>query len=71
MARREGIACNVRYVYLAGFIWELIGRLLPGVAEKSPFDPEILSWKIFKFLGALPKDKEFAPLREYLQGRDF
>ncbi|HEX4510869.1 MAG TPA: exodeoxyribonuclease V subunit gamma, partial [Burkholderiaceae bacterium] len=48
LARAHGVCANVRFSYLARWLWEQIARLLPGVAAQSPFEPEVLAWRIGK-----------------------
>jgi exodeoxyribonuclease V gamma subunit len=47
---RLGICANVRFSYLAQWLWAQIGRIVP-VGEASPFAPELLVWRIFEAFG--------------------
>ena len=35
------------------FLWRLVGRLLPGVPEQSPFDPVVARWTVLRLLDSL------------------
>ncbi|MDI3515140.1 MAG: exodeoxyribonuclease gamma subunit [Rhodocyclaceae bacterium] len=49
MADREGVCANLRFDYLAQWLWAQIGRVVP-VAERSPFSPALLAWRIHGLL---------------------
>lgn len=44
-ADRFGICANVRFSFLAQWLWEQIGKLVAVPAE-SPFSPALLAWRI-------------------------
>ncbi|MEO8124529.1 MAG: exodeoxyribonuclease V subunit gamma, partial [Burkholderiales bacterium] len=70
IARRHGICANVRFDYLAQWLWSLIARVVPGVQAESPFAPGVLAWRIF---AAFDEPAWFAPqprLRDYLARAD-
>ena len=46
LARAHGVCANVRFSYLARWLWEQIARVLPGVAAQSPFESDVLAWRI-------------------------
>jgi exodeoxyribonuclease V gamma subunit len=46
LARRHGVCANVGFSWLASWLWSQIVRLVPGVSPQSPFDPEVLTWRI-------------------------
>lgn len=54
MADRLGIAANLRFSYLAQWLWTQIGRVV-AVQEISPFAPSLLTWRIFEIFA----DREF------------
>jgi exodeoxyribonuclease V gamma subunit len=66
----DGICANVRFDFLARWLWQQIGRLVPTVGEESPFSQPVLSWRIYTALG----DPEFVAghprLAAYLQKSD-
>ena len=51
VARRHGICANLRFGYLAQWLWEQIGRAVPGVTPQSPFEPQVLAWRIDALFG--------------------
>jgi exodeoxyribonuclease V gamma subunit len=69
LARRHGICANVRFAYLARWLWQTIARVVPGVAAESPFDPALLVWRLYAALAASPCS-EHPRLRAYLAEAD-
>lgn len=51
LADAQGVATNLRFGYLAQWLWQQIGRVVPGVPEASPFDPATLTWRVHAALG--------------------
>lgn len=72
IAARFGVAANLECPYPAQFLWQTIGRVLPGVPVQSPFDPDALAWRLYRLLGPVAHgaEPELAPLRAYLAGAD-
>jgi len=70
IARRRGIACNIRFAYLAGFVWELFSHLVPEIPVESPFDPQVMAWRLFELFRKLPPGPSYDPLRGYLEKGD-
>ncbi len=70
IADHAGICANVQFGFLASWLWQQIGRLVPTVAEESPFTPVALAWRVFTVFG----DPEFVAahprLASYLTGAD-
>lgn len=50
LAREHGLAANLDMQLPAGFFWRLLNKLVPGVPKRSPFDAEVLSWKLLTLL---------------------
>src|SRR5689334_13798596 len=46
LARAHGVCANVRFSFLARWLWEQIARLVPGVPALSPFEPGALAWRV-------------------------
>lgn len=73
VADREGVSANLRFDYLAQWLWQQIGRVVP-VAARSPFAPALLAWRIHGLLdGAGPQGEWVAAhprLARYLAGAD-
>ncbi len=70
MADRLGISANTRFVLPAAYAWELIGRVLPDVPERSPLSAEPLFWRIAGHLKRMPDGSAFDAVRYYLRGAD-
>ncbi len=68
LARHQGICANIRFPFPNRFVHDLFQKVLPDVPEESPFDPEIMTWKVMKNLPACLEEKGFESLRGYLQG---
>ncbi|MFI4889367.1 MAG: exodeoxyribonuclease V subunit gamma [Steroidobacterales bacterium] len=64
IADHDGICANVSFDYLARWLWRQISRLVPGVGESSPFEPQILAWHIYRALG----DQDFVTAHPRLHG---
>src|SRR5436309_5201079 len=46
-ADRFGICANVRFSFLAQWLWRQIGHVVP-VGEVSPFTTPVLTWRVFR-----------------------
>ncbi len=68
LAGRLGIAANIRFAFPAAYVWELIRRADPGVPAESPFDPEVLAWRIWSLLDEPDPPESWAPLTRWLAG---
>ncbi|MCX7892239.1 MAG: exodeoxyribonuclease V subunit gamma [Burkholderiales bacterium] len=68
LADALGVAANVRFAFVASYVWELVARVVPGVPRESPLEPEVLKWRIAallpRFAAAHP------PLARYLADGD-
>ena len=51
IADRYGICANVQFDFLARWLWQQVGRVVPAVAAESPFVPAVLAWRIYSALG--------------------
>jgi exodeoxyribonuclease V gamma subunit len=65
IARRHGICANVDGVYLAQWLWQQIAKVVPTVADESPFAASALAWRIYQILGQSTWD-QFPRLARYL-----
>src|SRR4051812_39109786 len=65
-ADRFGVCANVRFSFLAEWLWRQIGQVIE-VSPVSPFKTPVLTWRVYRILG----DKEFVraqpPLAAYLR----
>lgn len=51
-AQVEGVCAHLRFDYLAQWLWRQIAAVVPGIdAERSPFAPEVLAWRVWRALG--------------------
>jgi len=48
LAKSGGIAANLRFSLPAGFNWWLMRELLPGIPELSPFNTEVMRWRLLE-----------------------
>jgi exodeoxyribonuclease V gamma subunit len=66
LAERQGICANCRFPFPNAFISEIFQKVLGHVPEKSPFDPEVMTWRIMKCLPFFIERAGFEALRAYL-----
>lgn len=69
VADREGVAANLRFSYLAQWLWGQIGKVVP-VGEASPFAPTLLAWRVFDLLGEAEWTAAHPRLARYLEQAD-
>lgn len=67
LASEAGVAANLNYALPAAFAWRLMKQVLPDLPKKSPFSPEVLTWRLMEWLPTL-HGEPFAPLERYLEG---
>lgn len=70
IADRFGICANVEFAYLAAWLWRQIGKVVPKVAESSPFASPVLTWRIFQIFGDSAFVDNFPRLASYLKQAD-
>ena len=46
LARRQGVCANVRFEYLARWLWQQTERLVPDWPESARFDADVFAWRI-------------------------
>jgi len=46
LARRHRVCANVRFSYLAHWLWEQTQRLMPELPQAASFDADVLAWRI-------------------------
>ena len=66
LAEKQGICSNIRFLYPNSFIYDFLKQTNPDLPEKSPFEADILCWKIMKILPDCVKKEVFNPLASYL-----
>ncbi|HEX6003690.1 MAG TPA: exodeoxyribonuclease V subunit gamma, partial [Burkholderiales bacterium] len=67
LARQSGVCANVEFPFPAGFAWRLY-RALGPLPDASPFEPEVLTWRLLQLMPGYEARPEFAPVRAYVQG---
>ena len=66
IAEQTGICANFQFPLPAGFIWDLFGRLIPGLPEQERFAPSVMQWTLFSLLGNTATEQLFQPVNRYL-----
>lgn len=67
MAKRQGIAANIRFPMPATFIWQLYTDNFNDIESHNPFDKQLMVWHLMRLLPTLLDSPPFAPLRKYLE----
>ena len=71
LARRLGIAANLRFELPAGFAWSVMRSAVPGLPREHGFSPDQLRWRIHDVLPAFAaSDREGRAVRRYLADGD-
>jgi exodeoxyribonuclease V gamma subunit len=66
LAKHNGICANVQFPFPNSFLEKIARQVLPDFPELSPFDPDVLMFKIMKKLPDCIRQKEFKHLKSYL-----
>lgn len=69
IADRFGICSNVRFSFLANWLWRQIGQITP-VKEVSPFTPSVLAWRMFQIFDDALFVRAHPRLQTYLAKAD-
>jgi exodeoxyribonuclease V gamma subunit len=67
LASRQGICANLRFPFPNAFVRDVFRRVLSDLPERSPFDPEIITWRIMKLLPSCITKPGFEGLGAYLK----
>lgn len=70
IARERSICAGVEFAFLARWLWQQIGRVVPGVAAASPFAAELLGWRVWRAFGDAAWVGRQPRLAAYLGGAD-
>ncbi len=70
IADAQGICANVQFDFLAQWLWRQIARVVPGVADTSPFAAGRLVWRVYGIFGDAAFVAAHPRLAAYLQGAD-
>jgi len=65
IAEQLGIAANLKFLFPAEFMWQLIRTVLEGLPDVEPFRPGVLRWRILRVLTNHAGD--FPELATYLK----
>ncbi|MFH1076897.1 MAG: exodeoxyribonuclease V subunit gamma, partial [Pseudomonadota bacterium] len=68
LAKRHGIAANIRFPFPNAFIEEVFEKAFSSIPLAPLFDPQTLQWRIFDLLPLLASQSGFEPVRSYLTG---
>ena len=66
LAERLGICANCRFPFPNAFLHEMFRRLVPDIPETSPFEPEVMTWRIMDLLAVYRTQPGFESLAGYL-----
>ncbi|MGH8758783.1 MAG: exodeoxyribonuclease V subunit gamma, partial [Burkholderiales bacterium] len=70
IADRYGICSNVRFSFLAHWLWRRISQVVPSVAAESPFAPPVLAWRVFHIFDDASFVSHHPRLADYLRQAD-
>ena len=70
IADRAGVCANVRFAFLAQWLWRQIAESVPGVGAESPFDPAVMGWRIDRLWRDAELLEGHERLAGYLRGAD-
>ena len=70
IADAHGICAQVEFSFLARWLWRQIARVVPQVAAESPFDAEVLAWRVYTAFGDRSFVKAHPRLAHYLAAAD-
>ncbi|MDZ7336310.1 MAG: exodeoxyribonuclease V subunit gamma [candidate division KSB1 bacterium] len=71
LAQRFGICANVKFPFPNAFVHEMLSKIIPNIPDPTPFDPQLLIWKIMKLLPDFIDRPEFLSIKNYLGGSQF
>ncbi|MBN2124104.1 MAG: exodeoxyribonuclease V subunit gamma, partial [Deltaproteobacteria bacterium] len=66
LARHHGVCANVRFPFPNAFIRGLFQKVFSWLPDRSPFDPDVLTWRIMGLLPGLIQRNGFEGLHDYL-----
>ncbi len=62
IAEHDGVCAGLRIEFPGRFLWRIFGELIPGLPERSPFEPDGARWSILRLFDALGAEPTLAPL---------
>ncbi|MFH0813983.1 MAG: exodeoxyribonuclease V subunit gamma [Pseudomonadota bacterium] len=66
LAYHHGIWANCWFPFPNAILHALFQAVIPDLSEDSPFEPEVMTWKIMKLLPRYVDKSEFETIRNYL-----
>ena len=66
LAELQSISANIHCVLPASFIWNLVKIAFPNIPPLSPYDREVLAWRIARILPRLAQDPTYSAIRQYI-----
>lgn len=66
LARRHGVCANMRFPFPNTFLQDAFHRLIRPLPAPSPFEPQVVSWRVMGLLPSLLGSPGFTTLRGYL-----
>ena len=48
LARHHGICANIQFPFPNHFVYRIFRDVIPDIEEESPFDTEIMAWKVMQ-----------------------
>lgn len=70
LARRQGVAANMKFEFPAERAWDLYRVMDPGIPQDLPSDREPMTWTIFQLLQELPGRSPFKAVWRYMRDRE-
>ncbi|MFC2553041.1 MAG: exodeoxyribonuclease V subunit gamma, partial [Rodentibacter sp.] len=67
LAKKNGIAANLKFPMPASFVWQLYADNLPAASLQNPFDKDSMMWRLMRLIPTFLSQDDFAPLRRYLE----
>ena len=68
LARWHRICANIRFPYPIHFVYDVFRHTLGNLPATSPYDPDVLTWRIMRLLARSLEGEAFKSLRYYLGG---
>ncbi|MDH3589419.1 MAG: exodeoxyribonuclease V subunit gamma, partial [Gammaproteobacteria bacterium] len=65
LAQQHGISANLDCILPGSFIWRVFHCLLPGIPENSPYEPDVMAWRIHRLLLDARGDPAFSQLGDW------
>ncbi len=70
LAQEIGIAANLAFPLPATFIWRMFTQVLDNVPDRSEFNKDAMTWRLWQLLPDVLDDADFLPLKSYLSDDD-